>query len=47
LTGQVTPEILLELIQSPDEAKQQRVMKAMMKMKKIDIAGLERAAAGK
>ena len=47
LSWQVTPEILLDLIQSPDEAKQQRVMKAMMKMKKIDIAGLERAAAGK
>jgi predicted 3-demethylubiquinone-9 3-methyltransferase (glyoxalase superfamily) len=45
LSWQVTPDILLELIQDKDAAKAQRVMKAMMGMKKIDIAGLREAAA--
>jgi predicted 3-demethylubiquinone-9 3-methyltransferase (glyoxalase superfamily) len=47
LAWQVTPDILLELIADSDTEKSQRVMKAMMKMKKIDIAEIERAAAGK
>jgi len=44
LFWQITPDVLLELIGDPDEEKQQRVMKAMMKMKKLDIEGIERAA---
>ena len=44
LSWQITPEILLELIQDPDEQKSQRVMKAMMQMKKIDIEDLKKAA---
>jgi predicted 3-demethylubiquinone-9 3-methyltransferase (glyoxalase superfamily) len=44
LSWQVTPDILLELIQDPDEHKSQRVMKAMMQMKKIDIEDLKKAA---
>ena len=46
LAWQVTPDILMDLIQDKDAAKSQRVMKAMMGMKKIDIAGLRKAAAG-
>lgn len=45
LSWQVVPDILLELIQDSDTAKSQRVMQAMMKMKKIDIAELKKAAA--
>jgi predicted 3-demethylubiquinone-9 3-methyltransferase (glyoxalase superfamily) len=45
LFWQVTPDILLELLQDSDTQKSQRVMKAMMQMKKIDIEGLKRAAA--
>lgn len=37
---------LIELITSPDEAVSTRVMQAMMRMTKIDIAALEKAAAG-
>ncbi|HKX16468.1 MAG TPA: VOC family protein [bacterium] len=43
LSWQVTPSILPRLLQDPDPAKSQRVMKAMLQMIKIDIAGLERA----
>lgn len=43
LSWQVTPTILPRLLQDPDPAKSQRVMKAMLGMVKIDIAGLERA----
>lgn len=46
LSWQVVPKRLPELLRDPDAAKSQRVMAAMLKMKKIDIAELERAAAG-
>lgn len=46
LFWQIVPDVLLELLQDSDRQKADRVMKAMMKMKKLDIAGLERAAAG-
>jgi predicted 3-demethylubiquinone-9 3-methyltransferase (glyoxalase superfamily) len=46
LCWQVTPERLLELNMDPDPAKAGRVMQAMMTMQKIDIATLEKAAAG-
>jgi predicted 3-demethylubiquinone-9 3-methyltransferase (glyoxalase superfamily) len=45
LSWQVNPTRLGELLGDPDRAKSQRVMAAMLKMKKIDIAELERAAA--
>lgn len=45
LSWQVNPRRLTELLRDPDAAKSQRVMAAMLKMKKIDIAELERAAA--
>ena len=46
LAWQVTPDILLELLQDSDTQKSQRVMKAMMQMKKLDIAKLKEAAQG-
>ena len=46
LSWQVMPRALIELMSDPDPAKSGRVMEAMLRMKKIDIAGLERAAAG-
>ncbi|HET6891016.1 MAG TPA: VOC family protein [Pyrinomonadaceae bacterium] len=44
LSWQVTPDVLLELLQDSDTQKSQRVMKAMMQMKKLDIAKLKEAA---
>jgi hypothetical protein len=41
----VVPNRLYELIGDPDREKSQRVMRAMLGMKKIEIDGLERAAA--
>lgn len=46
LSWQVTPRRLMELNSDPDRAKVGRVMAAMMKMVKIDIAALEEAARG-
>ena len=45
LSWQVTPRRLIELTKDPDRAKAARVMAAMMKMTKLDIAALEAAAA--
>ena len=44
LSWQIVPTVLTELLTDPDPEKAQRVMKAMLEMKKIDIAGLQRAA---
>ena len=46
LSWQVTPTILTELMKSKDRTKAERVMKAMLQMKKIDIATLKKAAEG-
>jgi predicted 3-demethylubiquinone-9 3-methyltransferase (glyoxalase superfamily) len=46
LSWQITPDALLELISDPDPAISQSVMKAMMKMRKIDIAAIKEAAHG-
>jgi predicted 3-demethylubiquinone-9 3-methyltransferase (glyoxalase superfamily) len=43
LSWQVIPTVLGELLADPDPAKARRAMEAMLKMKKIDIAALERA----
>jgi predicted 3-demethylubiquinone-9 3-methyltransferase (glyoxalase superfamily) len=43
LSWQVVPTVLPELLADPDPAKSQRVMKAMLAMKKIDIAALKAA----
>jgi predicted 3-demethylubiquinone-9 3-methyltransferase (glyoxalase superfamily) len=45
LSWQIVPKVLLELVNGPDREKSQRVMAAMLTMRKIEIAGLERAAA--
>jgi predicted 3-demethylubiquinone-9 3-methyltransferase (glyoxalase superfamily) len=44
LSWQIVPVALTELLNDRDRAKSQRVMKAMLAMKKIDIATLQRAA---
>jgi len=46
LSWQIVPSALPRLLGDPDAAKANRVMQAMMQMKKIDIAGLEAAATG-
>ena len=43
VTWQIVPKQLGELLSDPDPAKAGRVMQAMMKMQKIDIAELQRA----
>jgi predicted 3-demethylubiquinone-9 3-methyltransferase (glyoxalase superfamily) len=43
---QITPKRLLELMADPDKDRARRTMEAMMTMKKIDIAEIERAADG-
>lgn len=47
LYWQVTPTMLPELIADADKAKASRVMQAMMKMIKLDIAALQAAADAK
>ena len=47
LSWQIVPDLLLELVTGKDKAKAARAMGAMMKMKKIDIAGIKRAALGR
>ena len=46
LSWQIIPTAHGRLMGDPDRAKAARVMNAMLQMKKIEIAGLERAAAG-
>jgi predicted 3-demethylubiquinone-9 3-methyltransferase (glyoxalase superfamily) len=45
LSWQIIPTALSELLGNPDKEKAQRVMAAMLSMKKIEIDTLERAAA--
>jgi predicted 3-demethylubiquinone-9 3-methyltransferase (glyoxalase superfamily) len=46
LSWQIVPKRLMELLGDPDRERSQRAMAAMLEMKKLDIAGLERAAEG-
>ena len=46
LSWQIVPTALGELMRGADRDRARRVMEAMLKMKKLDIAGLKRAAAG-
>jgi predicted 3-demethylubiquinone-9 3-methyltransferase (glyoxalase superfamily) len=46
LSWQIIPSALPRLLSDPDPDKANRVMTAMLRMKKIDIAELERAHAG-
>ena len=43
LSWQIVPAAPFRLMQNPDPARSKRVMEAMLKMRKIDVAGLERA----
>ena len=43
LSWQIVPKALIEMLRDKDPARAQRVMKAMLQMKKIDIAGLKAA----
>jgi predicted 3-demethylubiquinone-9 3-methyltransferase (glyoxalase superfamily) len=43
LSWQIVPRALVQMLKDPDLAKAQRVMGAMMKMQKIDIAALHAA----
>ena len=44
MSWQIIPKQLGKLMQNPDHEKSQRVMQAMLKMKKIIVADLEKAA---
>ena len=46
LSWQVNPAVLSEMLNDPDKKKANRVMEAMLKMKKIDIDKLKKAYAG-
>ena len=47
LSWQVTPTVLIDMLQDKDPEKAERVMKAMLKMQKIDIPKLKAAYGGK
>ncbi len=47
LSWQIIPKALGELMGNPDPEKANRVMQCMLKMKKIVVADLEKAAEGK
>jgi predicted 3-demethylubiquinone-9 3-methyltransferase (glyoxalase superfamily) len=46
VSWQIVPKRLMELHGHPDADVRDRVMRSMMTMRKIDVAELERAAAG-
>ena len=47
VSWQIVPRALISAISDPDKTAAKRTMEAMMGMKKIDIAAIERARAGK
>ena len=46
LSWQITPRRLLELMADPDRDRARRASEEMLKMRKIDIEAVERAADG-
>ena len=44
VSWQIVPTVLEELVRDPDPERAQRAMKAMLGMRKLDIAELQRAA---
>jgi predicted 3-demethylubiquinone-9 3-methyltransferase (glyoxalase superfamily) len=46
LSWQIIPSALPKLLSDPDEGRAMRAMQAMLQMKKIDVAALQKAAAG-
>ena len=47
LSWQIVPTVLLELLRDKDAGKRQRVMQAMLQMRKLDVDALKRAADGR
>jgi predicted 3-demethylubiquinone-9 3-methyltransferase (glyoxalase superfamily) len=47
LSWQIVPAVIEDLLNDPDPKKVERMMAAVMKMKKLDIAKLKEAHAGK
>ena len=47
VSWQITPTVLIDMLNDKDAKKAERVMKAMMQMQKIDIKTLKEAHAGK
>ncbi|MDO8989525.1 MAG: VOC family protein [Sideroxyarcus sp.] len=47
VSWQVVPVVLGKLLDDPDAAKSEKVMQALLQMKKIDIAGLQHAYSGR
>jgi Uncharacterized protein conserved in bacteria len=47
LSWQVTPTVLIDMLHDKDPEKAERVMKAMLQMKKIEIPKLKAAYGGK
>ena len=43
VSWQIVPPVLGEMLQDEDAQRSQRVMKALLQMKKIDIEGLKQA----
>ncbi len=46
VSWQIVPAVLPKMVSDADMQKSQRVMQALLRMKKLDIAELERAYAG-
>jgi 2-polyprenyl-6-hydroxyphenyl methylase/3-demethylubiquinone-9 3-methyltransferase len=46
ISWQITPRVLTDALKNPDRAAARRAFEAMMKMGKIDVAGVERALRG-
>ena len=46
LSWQIIPSALPKLLSDPDKGRAMRAMQAMLQMKKIDVAALQKAAAG-
>jgi predicted 3-demethylubiquinone-9 3-methyltransferase (glyoxalase superfamily) len=47
VSWQVVPKVMMRMLADPDKEKAKRAMAAMLKMKKLDIATLQRAYEGK
>lgn len=46
VSWQITPRVLNEMMKAPDKAAAKRALDAMLKMKKLDVAALQRAFDG-
>ncbi len=47
LSWQIVPTVLPQLVGDPDPVRANRVMQAMLRMRKIDVGRLQQAAAGR